>query len=207
MYYQNYDDYMRDVFYFNQMPNQNIGYPNMGYNMQNPNLAFNNPNVNMNSNFSNGNQNYNNMYPNYNNMYPDIYRIIQPVVSRVVTGNNYQYINDDNLNSMVDTVYNIIEGENMSTNSENKNNTTTSTTTNQRTNSNSQNNTQNTGNSNSQVSDPSNNNQNSSNLLKDLIKILIIKEIINRNNLRRMSNNSMYGYQNIPNYYEQRYMF
>ena len=46
---------------------------------------------------------------------------------------------------------------------------------------------------------------------KDLIKILILKEITNRNNLRNFPNNGMNGnvwpQQYYPNCYDQRYMF
>ncbi len=204
MYFQNYDDYMRDVFYFNQMPNQNLNYPYMGYNnMQNPNFQ---------NNFAG--QNFNNGNSNINNMYPSIYRIVQPVVSRVLTGNNYQYMSEDNLNSMVDTVYNIVEGDarnNLDNSSSLNSNNTTSTQTQSQTqtqpqrNNTNQNTTQTT--TMTQTSTSSQNNQNETMLLKDLIKILLIKEIINRNNIRRFSNNGFNNYQNIPNYYDQRYMF
>ena len=189
MYYQNYDDYMRDVFYFNQMPNQNWGYPyNNGYNAGIP-MGMN-PNSNMNQNL--------------NNMYPSIYRIVQPVVSRVVTGNNYGYMTEDNLNSVVDTVFNIVENDVMENSSTSESSSINQT---QRTA-----NTNSTGNSNSanpSISNPvtssrsAENNQCSKNLLKDLIKILVIKEILNRNNIRRFNNN----FQNYQPQYDQRYVF
>lgn len=195
MYYQNYDDYMRDVFYFNQMPNQNFGYPYNGYNFGNGNVGAMgmNPNSNMNQNL--------------NNMYPSIYRIVQPVVSRVVTGNSYGYMTEDNLNSMVDTVFNIVENDVME-NSSSIENTSNNLNQNQRSN-----NSNPTGNNNSNSGTVQNvststrnndNNQNSRNLLKDLIKILLIKEILNRNNIRRFANNNLQNYQ-FP--YDQRYVF
>lgn len=183
MYYQNYDDYMRDVFYFNQMPNQN-----MGFQMPNQNMGFNQ----MNS----GNQ-----IPNYNNMYPSIYRIIQPVVSRVVTGNNYQYLTEESLSSMVDTVYNIVEGD-VTTVSENESQSSNSNQPRTQSQSTTQTSAQPT-NSSSRCND---NNQNATVLLKDLIRIMILKEIMNRNNMRRMPNNCMFQNQFYPNCYDQRYM-
>lgn len=196
MYYQNCDDYMRDVFYFNQMPNQNFNYPYMGCNLPNSGFGANN-----------GTTNFNNVNPDINNMYPSIYRIIQPVVSRVVTGNNYGYITEDNLNSMVDTVYNIVEGDVVNNSSEdassmNNSSTQTQSQTQRNNNCNTQTTTQNT--ASSRVND---NNQDSRNLLRDLIKILLIKEILRRNNIRRFANNGFNNFQNMPNYYDQRYMF
>lgn len=193
MYYQNYDDYMRDVFYFNQMPNQiqnpNMGFQNMGFNQQ-PNQM--------------GQMSPMNQGMNYNNMFPSIYRIVQPVVSRVVTGNNFQYLTDDNLNSMVDTVYNIVEGDVMSS-SENDNQTVQPTSA-QATRTQTTTTTTTTNNSNNVSASRNCENQNATVLLKDLIKILLLKEIICRNNMRRFSNNMMWQptYQNCC---EQRYMF
>lgn len=193
MYYQNYDDYMRDVFYFNQMPNQNMGYQNFAFNQQ-PNQM--------------GQINPMNCGANYNNMYPSIYRIVQPVVSRVVTGSNYQYLTEDNLNSMVDTVYNIVEGDvmnsqendNLATQPTSAQTTRTQTTTTTTTNNSTTNNTI----TSSRCND---NNQNATILLRDLIKILILKEIICRNNMRRASNNMMYPQQFYQNCYDQRCIF
>ncbi|MBP3595837.1 MAG: hypothetical protein J6J60_00325 [Clostridia bacterium] len=190
MYYQNYDDYMRDVFYFNQIPNP----------IQNPNMGCQNVGFNQSVNTI-GQMNPMNQTINYNNMFPSIYRIVQPVVARVVTGNNYQYITEDNLNSMVDTVYNIVEGDVANNNESDSQTTQTVSAQTTRT----QN--ANTNNSSNNVSNTRNcENQNATVLLKDLIKILLLKEIISRNNMRRVSNNMMWQptYQNCC---EARYMF
>lgn len=187
MYYQNYDDYMRDVFYFNQMPNQNMGFQ-----------GFQNPNsVNMNGNMPINSGN------NMNTLYPSIYRIVQPVVVRVVNGNNSQFLTEDNLSSMADTVYNIVEGDIMAISNTDAVLTSgaTSTTTSQGSSNSTKTNAVEV---NTQVAQ-CNNQQNATVLLKDLIKILIIKEWSNRNN-RRFSNNNMFN-QYCPNYYDQRYMF
>jgi hypothetical protein len=160
MYYPSYEDYMRDVFYFNGLTNQNSMYPMM-----------------------NGNQ-------NLENMYPSIYRIVNPVVQKVVNGNNYQFVNEDTVNNIVDVVMGITAGD---VNSISGNNSEIKKSCNG-------NNCQN-GNSNS--------NQNLNNtvmqentLLRDLIKILTIKELISRNNVRRFP----YTYGAMPFYMNNQMM-
>ena len=186
MYFQNNDDYMRDFFYFNQNPTMN---GNMGCN-----CMQNNMNNGMNSSFNGiNNMNYmsNNNNNNLENLYPNIYRILQPVVRRVVAGSNYQYLTEEVLNNMVDTVYNIVDGDRtMSNNQVSTTRTETNTTTNTTTD------TRRTVSTNANVSNTSqnvpiqtrtneiNNTNNCNALLKDLIKILILQEIT-RNNMRR----------------------
>lgn len=194
MYYQNYDDYMRDVFYFNQMPN-----PMQNANMGCQNVGFNQPVNPMNQ------MNPMNQSMNYNNMFPSIYRIVQPVVSRVVTGNNWQYVTEENLNSMVDTVYNIVEGDVVNNNDNDSQATQTVSAQATRTQNTSTNN-NNNNNSNTVANARNCENQNATVLLKDLIKILILKEIICRSNMRRVSNNMMWQ-PNYQNCCEARYMF
>ncbi len=186
MFYSN-NDYMQDLYYYNQIPNNNTYNPNMnffGNNMMDPNymnngMCMNNNQMNM----------HNNQSQNLNNLYPSVYRIIMPVVSRVVSNNNYPYFNEDVLNNMVDTVYNIVEGQieyndepssrqsenNSSNNNSNQaGNTNSSNTTNQNTRTSSTSDTRQTT-SNSNI-----NNSRNDSLLRDLIKILIIREIIER---------------------------
>ena len=81
------NDYMRDFFYYNQSPNQNV---NMNYGYM--------PNNMMRTN-------------NIDSLYPNIYRILRPVVRKVVLGSNYQYLTEEVVSNMVDTVYNIVEGD------------------------------------------------------------------------------------------------
>lgn len=123
-----------------------------------------------------------------NNMYPQVYNIIDPVASRVIANNNYPYYTEDNLNNMVDTVYNIVQGDLATLTST----TTTATmesddtvtqgpargaTPNTNTkNTNSVEVTRTVTTSNAQTT--GNDNQ----LLKDLIKIIIIKQLLSRNN-------------------------
>ena len=134
MYYPSYEDYMRDVFYFNGLQNNNTAYPYMAFNSQ-----------------------------NLNDYFPSIYRIINPVVQKVVSGNNYQFTNEDSVNNIVEVVFGITAGDlNTLENSSNAdasrktmpNNTTSS-------------------------------NQENNTLLKDLIKILTIKELQSKQNIRR----------------------
>lgn len=202
MYYQNNDDYMRDFFYFNQNPTMN---GNMGCN-----CMQNNMNNGMNNNF-NGINNMNYMQNNNNNLeslYPNIYRIIQPVVRRVVAGSNYQYLTEEVLNNMVDTVYNIVDGDRTMNNNQvsttrTETNTTTNTTTDTRrtvsTNANVSNTSQNV-----PVQTRTNEINNISNcnaLLKDLIKILILQEIA-RNNMRRNWNGMNMNSNMMQNQYQ-----
>ena len=165
MFYQNYDDYMRDVFYFNGLSNPNNN-NNMFFNMQN-------------------NQNQSSL----NNYYPSIYKIIYPVIQRVISGGNYQFTNEDMINEIVNTVYGIVEGD-----INNLENTSSSNQDSRRMATNS------SGNMNSQATMNSNNNNS---LLRDLIKILVIKELITKSNVRRFPyNNPM---MNMP-YYACPYM-
>lgn len=142
MYYPSYDDYMRDIFYFNGLQNMGQGYPYMGF--QSSNL---------------------------NDYFPSIYKVVYPVVQKVVSGNNYQFANEDSVNNIVDVVLGITAGdintlENVGNNSEFNRRQTQG---NQ------------TGTSNSSNNSEASNNQ----LLKDLIKILTIKELQSRQNIRR----------------------
>ncbi len=170
-----YDDYMRDFFYYNQNPNMN-GFNQMNY-MPNNNIE---------------------------NLFPNIYRIIMPVVKRVVAGSNYQFLTEEVLNNMVDTVYNIIDGD-RTISKDNENNSSTE---NRRvSNTNNSNSSSQNQSINTQTSRDDTNNQNE--LLKDLIRILILQEIIkngNRRNFNQMNqnynNSNMYSNQYQPNFYE-----
>ena len=150
MYYPSYEDYMRDIFYFNGLQNGNIGYPYMAFQTQ-----------------------------NLNDYYPSIYRIIHPVVQKVVSGNNYQFTNEDSVNNIVDVVLGITAGdlntlENVGNPDSNKKTVPMS-------------------NSNTNVVAQDNN---SNALLKDLIKILTIKELQSKQNIRRFP----YTYGNMVPY-------
>lgn len=82
MFYPSYEDYMRDIFYFNGLQNTNAGCPYMGFNSQ-----------------------------NLNNYFPSIYRIVNPVVEKVVSGNNYQFTNEESVNNIVNIVLEITAGD------------------------------------------------------------------------------------------------
>lgn len=145
MFYPSYEDYMRDIFYFNGLQNNNSGYPYMGFNSQ-----------------------------NLNDYFPNIYKIVNPVVQKVVSGNNYQFTNEESVNNIVNVVLGITSGDiNTLENSGNTNDANRKQT-------------------------PSSNNQqdNSNALLKDLIKILTIKELQNKQNVRRFP----YTYGNLMPY-------
>lgn len=160
MCYQN--DYMRDFFYYNQNPNQNL---NMNYGYM--------PNNMMRTTTNN----------NIENLYPNIYRILRPVVRKVVSGSNYQYLTEEVVSNMVDTVYNIVEGD-RNTRATEVNAETAET---RRSSVTSTSNT--TQNQTSQSRNNSNNNNEYNNLLKDLIRILVLQEILNRNGWGRSYNN------------------
>ena len=201
MFYSGNDNYMQDLYFGNQMYGGNTYNPNGINNMQNP-MYMNNNGMCMNQ--------FQNQVPNQpvniNNMYPSLYRILMPVISRVVANSNYQFFNEDVLNNMVDTVYNITEGQ---INYENDNDNEQVTT--QERNSNTQTNTasvsqtnQNTTttntstrmNSNTQTTRNTNSTNNSNDdLLRDIIKILIIRELISRRQFQNpnMQNNMNYN--------------
>ena len=195
MFYSNNDNYMEDLYFYNQTPNMMNTYnPNMN-NLNNsmPNM-MNNMCMGQNPNMFNNNMN---QVPNLSTLYPSIYRIINPVVARVIQNSNYQFLNEDTLNNMVDTVYNIVEGQidyeeessvskPTSTNEVNTNSSSTS-----------QNNSSTTVSRTQEVkttqTTTTRRNRND-NLLRDIIKILILKELFSRNN-------------QIPNGYYQRQQY
>lgn len=217
MFYQNNNDYMRDAFFYSQPQNSTYQYPEMnGYNTMPNNMVANNA---MPNNMVQGyyGMNYNaNQSNNVANMYPQVYKIIDPVASRVISNNNYPYYTEDNLNNMVDTVYNIVQGDISSLTSTNTvtefnasddtvtqgtartassaNNTTRQTNTNTNT----------TTNMSGTVTTTSVQNNNDNQLLKDLIKIIIIKQLLSRPNGCRSCNNMMSN--GMPNYYDPRCM-
>lgn len=181
MYYQN-GNYMQDLNYYNQTPN-------MGYNP----YVTNHSNQNM-----NGMMNPNPMQvpqPNLNAMYPAVYRIISPVVAQVLANNNVGYLTEENLNNMVDTVYNIVEGDIPMRNNNNATQNTTSNSTNE--NSNASNCERNSSTPRQSTGTTANSRTNSQNeLLRDLIKIMILNEI---NNRRQNNCNPMMMQNNMPN--------
>ena len=193
MFYQDNNDFMRDSFYNGNGMNSTYPYNGMMYgNMQNPYMQ---------NNYQMPMQNQAN---SLNNMYPQIYRIINPVLNRVVSTSNTQFMTEDNLNNMVDTIYNIVEGDvssvmGMPANSAQGDDTVSSV---------SQNNTraaQNTSNSNNERRGNSNTMDHQTNhnrLLRDLIKILLIKELLSRQN-----NNHNFKQQMPMNYYDPRNYF
>lgn len=196
MFYSNNNGYMEDLYYYNQMPtatymntlgNNMMGNSNMQVMQQGMpglpnNQIFQNPGM-----FS-GNM----PIQNLNNLYPSIYRILNPVVSRVVLNNN-QAVTEDLLNNMTDTVFNIVEGQidlgddqaqgnnrsdNQTINTNSSSNTLNNTSSSSRTAESARSNNQNIQTSNTR------HNRNDS-LLRDLIKILIIKELLSRNSFQR----------------------
>lgn len=204
MFYSGNDNYMQDLYFYNQIPNQNtyngVGMNNV--NMQNP-MMNNGMYMNQNPNMYSAQA----QQPNINTLYPSTYRILMPVVSKVVANSNCQFLNEDVLDNMVDTVFNITEGQ---INYENEpeqvktreRNTTaqTNTTSVSQTNPNN-NNTTNVSSTTTRVNNvaqTSNNSTNNSNdnLLRDIIKILIIREILFRRQFpnSNMQNNNMNMY-------------
>lgn len=140
MFYPSYEDYMRDMFYFNGLQNTSAGYPYMGF-----------------------------YHQNLNDYYPSIYKIVYPVIQRVVNGNNYQYTNEESVNNMVDVILGITAGDiNAIENSGNMNDSMKKQ------------NQASMSNANGSEKTPENNT-----LLKDLIKILTIKELQGKQNVRR----------------------
>lgn len=193
MFYSNNDSYMQDLYYYNQIPNSTfmngcgnsmLGNSNMQPMMQGGIASSPNNQIFMNSGMIPNNM----PIQNLSNMYPSIYRILNPVISRIVSNNN-QSISEDLLNNMTDTVFNIVEGQiDLGEDYETQGNNRTD---NQSINANSSNNNSSnrgaeTTRQNSQNPQTSNTRHNrNDSLLRDLIKILIIKELLSRNHFQR----------------------
>ena len=187
MYYDN-GNYMQDLNYYNQNPTANQSY---GYN---PYMMNNFQGVNQNQQFQmqqvmpqNG--------QNLNAMHPAVYRIISPVVTQVVNNSNIQYITEDSLNSMVDTVYNIVEGDiNLTDNSNSSSNSNETATESAQSSNCSRNSSSNSSSNSASNSNSGSNRQNS--LLRDLIKILILNEIISRRRNQMFQNGMANNFSN-----------
>lgn len=197
MFYQDNNDYMRDSYFYGNGINYSYPYSNqmMYGNIQNPYMQ----------------NNFQSYMPSQGvgleNMYPQIYKIINPVVNRVISNSNYQYMTEDALDNMVDTVYNIVEGDVSSLISTQNPSIQGDDTTQKNSNINTNNNRSQAYTNNSSTSGISNNvsadNQTNPNvLLKDLIKILLIKELIIRRNMsndfRRQQNMQTGNYNYLP---------
>lgn len=104
MFYPSYDDYMRDIFYYNGLSGNNMGYQSgymmPGYNGSTDGMGMNGYTPGMPNNIN-----------NFNNLYPSIYRIVYPVVQKVVSESGFQVINDEAITNATDTIYNIVEGD------------------------------------------------------------------------------------------------
>ena len=190
MFYSNNDGYMQDLYFYNQTPSN-------AYMFSNPMMINSNAQVMQQGGMFNFPQNQNVMNPgvyfnnttppNLNNLYPSIYKILNPVISRVVL-NNKQPITEELLNNMTDTVFNIVEGQIDYGDDQVQSNINNET---QQINSNSSNNRGlsselNRSNNHSSSNNVSNSKHNKEDLLlKDFIKILTIKEIFMRNNFQR----------------------
>ena len=113
------------------------------------------------------NINGNNNRTNLNMLYPEIYRVIYPVVKNILDNTNISIVDDKFINSIVKNVLSILEGENkVCTDDKESNNS----------------------NANSSVSEKEDN------FLEELIKVIVIKEIIsiiNRLNLNSFLQNNM----------------
>ena len=153
MYYQN-GNYMQDLNYYNQTPN-------FGYN---PYMTNQNMNMRQGTQMPMHTQ-------NLNTLYPAVHRIILPVANQVLANNNTQYLTEEALNSMVEHIYNIVEKDiNLENNSNCAGQTQTSENSNHERNSGRP--------STSRASEQMTHTQNS--LLRDLIRIILLNEIISR---------------------------
>ncbi len=197
MFYPNNDNYMQDLYFYNQMPNATYG--NNISNVNNQQMMGNMPNPNMMNGMYNCNQNMyvNNMGQSANNLYPSIYRIIYPVILKVLANSNYQFLNEDVLNNMTDTVYNIVEGqiEYDDDTSTNMQNTTTQNTQSTNNNSSTVGTTTSKMSETKQVTNSQTSNRRSNrgdSLLRDIIKILILREILSRSSSQNFGNYTPY---------------
>ena len=192
MFYTGNDNYMQDFYCYNQNPNT---YSNIN-GIQN---GINNSIWNQQTNpYINSNMVPNNMNPNNNfsSLYPSIYRILMPVIARILQNSNYQILNEDVLNNMVDTVYNIVEGQidysddpnNILNNYTISNSSSNSSNMQNLNNNNSQNNqTSKSSDTKTQSSNTTNINNRDNSLLKDIIKILLLREILMKNQIQMLT--------------------
>ena len=99
MYNQSYEEYIRSI----------LGYPDYSY--SNDSMAYvQNQGYNQNNNFNN---NYNNDEDNNNELeqyYPEIYKIVYPMVSQICR-NNTREITRETIDEMTDEIYSAIEGK------------------------------------------------------------------------------------------------
>lgn len=199
MYYANQNgNYMQDLNFYNQI-NPNIQNPN-NFNQFGVPIQFNNNSLPYNQMPNQVFQNNNSglsmnqimqMNNNLENMYPCTYRIINPVVERVVDGtfSRNQMVNEDNLNNMVDTVFNIVEGQLEREEQVNQNSSENRNTNNSNTNNNMSNQSRNS----TERNDTNIQRDRSNSLIRDIIRILLIRSLLSRNN------NRINSFSNIPN--------
>lgn len=144
MFYTNNLDYMQDYNFYNQNPNTYFSslsqQPGIFNPMQTTNLSY---------------------------FYPSIYKILVPVIVKVISTSNLQYLNEEVINNITDTVYKIVEDDGVKNNNQQINN--------------------NQQNSNIQTNTKQENTKDNE-LLKDIIKILVIKELQNRQ-IRQLNQN------------------
>jgi hypothetical protein len=144
MFFTNNFDYMQDYNFYNQNPNtyfNNVsGQLGVFPQMQTTNLSY---------------------------FYPSIYKILMPVIVKVISSSNYQYLNEEVINNITDTVYKIVEGDILKNNDQPVNN--------------------NQPNNNFQTNTKQENTKDNE-LIKDIIKILVVKELQNRQ-IRQLNQN------------------
>lgn len=207
MFYQNNNDYMRDAFYYSQPQSNTYQYSGMSNYMPMGNMS--NPGMRQTVNpFMSSYASQNSV----ENMYPQVYRIIEPVAKRVIANNSYQYYTEDNLNNMVDTVYNIVEGD-VSSLSSTPNQMSGDDTVTQGPARNASQNSSNTRPVSAEPTRPASSmavqtSNTGNSLLKDLIRIIIIKELLSRSNVGNYNTMaSMNTMNTMPQgYYDPRYM-
>jgi hypothetical protein len=95
MYYQDYDDYMKKVLGYQTNPMENLTYQPTYQAAVDP---YNNPNVQS-------------MAEERTEMYPDIYKIVYPMVCKVCDENAGMPVTDEAVEEMTNTVYSNVEAD------------------------------------------------------------------------------------------------
>ena len=171
------NDYMQNFNYYNQNSYCNLGQRHSGVYSN----GYNNLNYQTNGLYNNATRTgYINNQNQFNTLYPDIYKIIYPIVNNLVSTVNLSMIDNNLINNMTDTVLNILDGECQKQNVNNSNNINDIVKENSNDiniNSNKDKGFEKSNNDNS-----NNNNSNTINhienqFLKDIIRIIILKEI------------------------------
>lgn len=155
MEYQDYENYMRSILGYNHDYNSIYNNSNFGEDRYYQDFYNTAANINMNTNNE-----------ELNNMYPEIYKVTYPIVCKFCMQNQNRRIDEELLNNMTNEIYDIIEPENDRSSSQTKQSTPLRN--------------GDVRNPNAKEPEEKREPRRRNRLLQDLIRILILREFINR---------------------------